>query len=100
MMRYCDLYPGICFLGDNIASLQLALSGKAKGAIGALARELFLRRVRDDWLYSVSHLPAEHKFVADYHSRLRQPGAPTEPLPELSGAAEVQIPALASIWSL
>ena len=100
MMRYCDLFPGICFLGDNLAALQLALSGKAKGAMGALARELFMRRVRGDWLYSVAHLPAEHNYIADYVSRLRQPGAPTEPLPELSGAAEVQIPALASIWSL
>ena len=100
MVRYCEMFPGICFLGDNISALQLALSGKAKGAMGALACELFVRRVRSDWLYSVAHLPGEHNYIADYVSRLRQPGAPTELLPELRGAAEVQIPALASIWSL
>ena len=100
MMRYCEMFPGLSFFGDNIASLQLALSGKAKGAMGALARELFLRRVRSDWTYSVAHLPSEHNYVADYVSRLRQPSAPTGPLPELSGAAEVQVPELSTIWTL
>ena len=100
MIRYCEMFPGLTFFGDNIAALQLALSGKAKGAMGALARELFLRRVRSDWTYSVAHLPAEHNYVADYVSRLRQPGAPTEPLSELSGAAEVHVPLLSTVWTL
>ena len=100
MLRYMDLYAGIAFLGDTTASLQIALSGKAKGELGALARELFLRRVRSDWRYSVGHLPSENNAIADYLSRLSQPGAPTAPLPELSGAAEVQVPDLLSVWSL
>ena len=100
MLRYLAVYKGIAFLGDNVAALQIAVSGKAKGELGAFARELFLRRARQDWQFSVGHLPAEHNEVADYLSRLSQPGAPTAPLPELSGAAEVPIPDLASIWSL
>ena len=100
MVRYCDLFPDITFFGDNTASLQLALHGRAKGAMGALARELFLRRVKANWRYSVAHLPAEHNLVADYLSRLHQPGAPSDPLPQVVGSAEVQVPDLATIWTV
>ena len=80
--------------------LQVALSGKANAELGALAREMFLRWVRRDWQFQIGHLPIEHNTVADYLSRLAQPGAPTAPLPELEGAAEVPIPDLASLWVL
>ena len=100
LLRYAPLYPGIAIVGDNTASLQVALSGKAKGPLGALAREIFLRKAREDWRYQVGHLPSEHNTVADYLSRLAQPGAPTAPLAELGGAAEVPIPDLAGLWVL
>ena len=100
LLRYAELFPGISVVGDNTASLQIALSGKAKKEIGALARELFLRKARGDWKFQVGHLPSEANGVADYLSRLSQPGAPTTPLSELEGAAEVPVPDLSSIWQL
>ena len=90
----------MAYLGDNTATLQLALSGKAKKELGHVARELFLRRARHDWHYQVGHLPSEHNHVADYLSRLAQPGAPKAPLAELEGAAEVPVPELSSLWVL
>ena len=100
LLRYAPLHSGIAVVGDNTASLQVALSGKAKGCLGALARELFLRKAREDWKYQVGHLPSEHNTAADYLSRLAQPGAPTAPLVDLEGAAEVPLPDLASLWVL
>ena len=76
------------------------MSGKAKGELGALAREIFLRKAQQDWRYQVGHLPSEHNSIADYLSRLAQPGAPTAPLAELEGAAEVPVPDLASLWAM
>ena len=99
MSRYCDLFPGLCFFGDNIASLQLALSGRAKGEMGALARELFIRRVRGDWKYTVGHLPSEHNILADTPSRLHEPGSSNKSPVELLGSSEVLVPSLASLWS-
>ena len=100
LCRYSESMPGIAFLGDNTASLQMSLSGKAKQELGALARELFLRKARHDWHYQVGHLPSEHNNTADYLSRLAQPGAPSTPPIELKGAAEVTIPDLSSYWVL
>ena len=100
LLRYAPLFPGIAVAGDNTASLQVALSGKAKGALGALAREIFLRKAQQDWRYQVGHLPSEHNTIADYLSRLAQPGAPTAPLAELKGAAEVPVPDLSSLWAM
>ena len=100
LLRYAPLFPGIAVVGDNTASLQVALSGKAKGSLGALARELFLRKAREDWHYQVGHLPSEHNSIADFLSRLAQPGAPAAPLAELEGAAEVPVPDLASLWAM
>ena len=100
MLRYCELKRGLVFFGDNTASLQIALSGKAKAEMGALARELFVRRARHDWQYSVAHLPSESNVLADTLSRLHQPGPrPGFPV-ELVGAAEVRLQPLESIWSV
>ena len=100
MLRYCELKRGLVFFGDNTASLQIALSGKAKAEMGALAREIFVRRARHDWQYSVAHLPSESNVLADTLSRLHQPGPrPGFPV-ELVGAAEVRLQPLESIWSV
>ena len=100
LLRYAKSFPGLAFLGDHTASLQMALSGKAKAELGALARDIFLRRARHDWHFQVGHLPSEHNTIAAYLSRLAQPGAPTAHLAELEVAAEVPIPDLASLWVL
>ena len=79
------------FLGDNLASLNLALSGKAKGKLNSLARELALRIAREDLQFSVGHLPAEQNIMADALSRLSQPGAKATMPSALVGAAEVTL---------
>ena len=80
--------------------LQLALSGRAKKEMGALARELFIRRVRGDWKFSVGHLPSEHNTVADALSRLSEPGTARQLPQVLKCCAEVRVPTLAELWSV
>ena len=78
----------------------MALRGKAKGAEGALARELFILKARLGWRYAVAHLPSEANVVADALSRLAQPGrAPQLPV-AVAGAAEVHVPHLSCLWSM
>ena len=100
IIKWADIMSGLCFLGDNIASLELALSGKAKGAMGALARELFWRKARGQWHYGVGHLAAEANVTADSLSRFAQPGV-VPSLPErCSGAAEVFPESLCELWKV
>ena len=99
MCRYCKLFEGLAFLGDNTAALQLAISDRAQGEMGALARELFLWRTRCDWKYSVGHLPSEHNTIADALSRLHEPGHACQFPEALTGCAEVQPITLANLWS-
>ena len=100
LCRYAPLFPGLTHFGDNTASLQIALSGKAKGELGHVARELFLKRAKQDWVFSVGHLPSEHNEVADCLSRLSEPGRLSVPPVELEGAAEVLVPQPSSLWVL
>ena len=88
------------FLGDNVAAFQLALSGRARGPMGKLARELFLRKARHGWFYGVSHLPSEENKLADYCSRLARPGHDAQCPAALIGAAEVRFPKLSEFWSV
>ena len=100
LCRYAPLFPGMTYFGDNTASLQMALSGKAKHELGHVARELFLKRAKQDWCFSVAHLPSEHNEVADTLSRLAEPGRTSSPPVELKGAAEVHVPQPSSLWVL
>ena len=88
------------FLGDNLASLNLALSGKTKGKFNGLSRELTFHMAKADLRFSVGHLPAEANTVADALSRISQPGVHTTMPPCLVGAAEVTLGPLYSFWSL
>ena len=98
--HWAPLFHGLVFMGDNIASLQLALSGRARGPMGLLARELLLRKAKQQWVYGVSHLPSEQNKLADFCSRLAQPGHANRRPEALIGAAEVQLPKLSEFWSL
>ena len=98
--HWAPLFDGLVFMGDNVASLQLALSGRARGPMGLLARELFLRQVKHEWFYGVSHLPSEENKLADFCSRLAQPGHDDRCPEALIGAAEVQFPRLSEFWNL
>ena len=100
LRRYEDIRPGMTYFGDNVASLQMSLKGKAKGKEGALARELFVLKARHNWKFAVAHLPSESNVLADSLSRLAQPGRSPKPPAEVLGAAEVPIPHLSTIWTL
>ena len=100
LRRYQDIRPGMTYFGDNVASLQMALRGKAKGSEGALARELFILKARGNWRFAVAHLPSESNLLADGLSRLAQPGRSPAPPPEVLGAAEVPVPHLSSIRTM
>ena len=100
MVRWCPLYEGVLFCGDNLASLNLALSLKGGGVEGAVAKELAWRSARYRWSYAVAHLPAEGNKVADRMSRISDPSLPElSELPStLIGAAEVSV-CVKSLWS-
>ena len=98
--RWASLADGLSFLGDNLASLNLALSGKAKGKLNNLAKELALRIAKEDLQYSVRHLPAGSNTLADTLSRVAQPGSDASMPEALLGAAEVTLGPLCRFWSL
>ena len=100
LRRYEEVRPGLTYFGDNVASLQMALKGKAKGWEGALARELFVLKARHNWKFAVAHLPSESNVLADGLSRISQPGRSSSLPPEVLGAAEVPVPHLSTIWTL
>ena len=77
LRHYQQIHPGMTYFGDNTASLGMALRGKARGAEGALARELFILKARHCWRYAVAHLPSESNVLADALSRVAQPGKST-----------------------
>ena len=78
----------------------MALRGKARGAEGALARELFILKARFGWRFAVSHLPSESNTLADALSRVAQPGKASRLPAEVAGAAEVLVPHLSSLWTM
>ena len=100
LRRYEEFRRGLTYFGDNVASLQMALKGKAKGSEGALARELFVLKARHNWKFAVAHLPSESNVLADGLSRISQPGRSSSPPPEVLGAAEVPVPHLSTIWTM
>lgn len=100
-VRWCPLFPAVLICGDNLASLNLAISGKSKGLLGNIGRELAWRQAKYDWHIAVAHLPAESNKLADRLSRLTDPSLP--PLvdcpSELIGSAEVRV-SVDALWSL
>ena len=129
--RWCPLFEGLVFVGDNVGSLQIALSGRVRGALGAfyddflsplpssvsststsvlpnkvreglgaLARELFVRKAKEQWFFGVSHLASEANQTADGLSRLAQPGKSVAQPPSTVGAVELASPKLEDLWSL
>ena len=99
-VQWCPIYDELLFCGDNVASLQLALSHKGQGAIAIIGRELAWRKAKHLWQYAVAHLPAEANKLADRLSRLADPSFPplASPPIELEGAARVHVH-LDRLWS-
>ena len=105
LVHWAPTFGDIVFLGDNVSSLTMALSGKGKGPLSALSREISWRKARGGWRFAVAHLPTESNTIADYLSRIHEPSPDGSTkqlvLPEvLKGAAEVRPPSLQQLWTL
>ena len=90
---------GIVILGDNVASLDLALTLKGQKTLGKISREISWRRVRLGWRYLCGHLPSEQNGTADKLSRLHVDKAIREFPAELAHASCLQPPCLAACWT-
>ena len=91
---------GLVILGDNLASLNLALSLKGGRFLGRVSREIGWRRVRLGWRYLCGHLPSELNTAADALSRLSVPGQGAKELPpEVATATRLATPTAEVPWT-
>ena len=87
-------------LGDNLASLNLALNLKGKKILGKTSREIAWRQVRQGWRYMCGHLPSELNDTADALSRLSAPAEKARQIPsELRLAQRIEPPLLNDVWT-
>ena len=102
LLTYGELHrnTGIVILGDNVASLSLALSMKGHKTLGSISREISWRRVRLGWRYLCGHLPSEQNGTADKLSRLHVDDAIRKVPAELAQASCLQPPCLADHWTV
>ena len=87
----------LAVLGDNTASLQVALTLKSSEALRRIAREFALHHALKGWQYTVGHVPSELNLIADALSRLRGSHA-LGALPCLRKARQVCAPCVADFW--
>jgi len=91
---------GLVILGDNLASLNLALSLKGHRVLGKTSREIAWRQIRQGWRYMCGHLPAELNDTADALSRMAAPAEKARALPAvLQGVRQMTPPVLMDIWT-
>ena len=91
---------GLAVLGDNVSSLNLALTLKGDRFLGRVSREIGWRRVRLGWRYACGHLPSELNGTADALSRLHAPGTNVKDFPqELVKAKILQPPVFEDLWT-
>ena len=90
---------GLAIVGDNVASLQSAISLKGRRDLSKITREIAWRRVRYGWRFAVGHIPSENNNIADCLSRLSAPGSEKRSLPAvLRHVRQVQVPDLQRVW--
>ena len=101
LLAYGEIHrtTGIVILGDNVASLNLALTMKGHKTLGKISREISWRRVRLGWRYLCGHLPSEQNTTADSLSRLHVDTVFHEIPAELAHATCLQPPCLAASWT-
>jgi len=92
---------GLAVLGDNLASLNGLLSGRGRGTLTKLTREMAWRKVRHRWKFAAGHLPSEVNNLADALSRLSAPpGSEQKSFPEeLRAAMSQDAPQLSDLWT-
>ena len=88
----------IAVIGDNTASLQLALSLSGGDGLLAISRELSWRKARFGWIFAVGHLPTESNGIADALSRLTQHQRPPCLPQPLLGIPIWRPPSVAKLW--
>ena len=92
---------GLVILGDNLASLNLALNLKGNKVLGRTSREIAWRQIRQGWRYMCGHLPSELNHTADALSRMSAPAEKAKDLPaELHGVRQVVPPILMDVWTV
>jgi len=84
-------------LSDCLAALAATSTGRGKGAVAAVVRELAWRTARQRWSISVGHIPSEFSTVADSLSRLSAPSPASLPT-ELVSARRRDPPAVLELW--
>ena len=89
---------GLAIVGDNTASLSLALSLKGGKALGRVSREIAWRRIRCGWRYKCGHLPSELNVTADALSRMSEPAGIGQLPDQLGRAVRRGTPTLADVW--
>ena len=87
----------LAVLGDNTASLQVALTMKSSASLRLVARELALHQSLKCWHFTVGHIPTELNLIADALSRLRG-SQPSVVLPCLRNARQISVPPLSAFW--
>ena len=88
---------GFVLVGDNLGALTNTLTFKAKGAMGAVSRELAWRREAYRWRWVAGHLPSEINSCADWLSRhLYDTDLPAE----LRAAWEIEPPDMRTVWKV
>ena len=90
---------GLALLGDNLASLNLALNLKGSASLGRISREIAWRRVRAGWRYACGHLPSEQNQLADDLSRVHQPDRLAVLPPELREVSRHPGLKVAMLWT-
>ena len=90
--------PGLALIGDNLASLQVAVNNKGKGSLNVISRELAWRKVRYAWRFATGHLPTELNKLADSLSRLSAPGPERKQLPVSLASVPARTLDFSTLW--
>ena len=87
----------LTILGDNVGSLQAAISLKSAPSLRCLCRELALLQTLHHWRFNVGHIPTELNGVADALSRLKEE-QDAAAIAVLTGATRVRVPSASEFW--
>ena len=87
----------LAVMSDCLAALAATTTGRGKGSVAAVVRELAWRTARQGWTIYVGHIPSEFNQIADSLSRLAAPTPASLP-PELVNARRRDPPDLLELW--
>ena len=99
LLLWGSVEPGrsLAILGDNVGSLQTAITFKSTSSLRAVCKELALHQAVNRWKYSVGHIPTEYNTIADALSRLKD-GEDSSSIHVLSSGEQVVAPSVGEFW--